>query len=136
MKSTVKDLRIVLENALLNDGIMEHALYEYEFEELLEEFKESVSQDNDDFLFAVTTHKNDVTGAVDTAMVVVELTGAVHINESARDVLKATWGADYASNMKKLIPDFALQLHQGDIPINGVKEARGKHPLPGGEGAF
>ena len=29
----------------------------------------------------------------------------------------------YERNMKKFIPDFAKQLHEGDIPINGVKTA-------------
>ena len=32
MKTTVKDLKKVLENALLNDGKMEYDLYEYEYD--------------------------------------------------------------------------------------------------------
>lgn len=121
MKTTVKELRTVLENALLNDGKMEYGLFEYEFEELLDEFKESVIQDKDDLLFAVTTHKNDVTGKEDAAMVLIEQSGEVHINELARDKLKEVWQGAYEGNMKKLIPDFAKQLHQGRLPINGVK---------------
>lgn len=123
MKTTVKDIRIVLENALLKDGKMEYALYEYEFEELMEEFKVTVIEDQDDYLFAITTHKNDETGKVDTAMVLIEQSGTVHINELARDKLKEVWKGSYESNMKKLIPDFALELHQGGIPINGIKTA-------------
>jgi hypothetical protein len=123
MKTTVKELRTVLENALLNDGKMEYGLFEYEFEELLDEFKESVIQDKDDFLFAITTHKNDVTGKEDAAMVLIEKSGEVHINELARDKLKEEWEGAYERNIKKLIPSFAKQLHQGDIPVNGVKTA-------------
>ena len=123
MKTSVKDLKKVLENALLNDGKMELDLYEYEFEELLDEFKASVIEDKDDFLFAITTHKNDITGNEDTAMVLIEQSGEVHINELARDKLKVEWKGAYERNMKRLIPDFAKQLHEGDIPINGVKTA-------------
>ena len=123
MKTTVKDLKKVLENALLKDGKMEYDLYEYEFVELLDEFKESVIEDKDDFLFAITTHKNDITGNEDTAMVLIEKSDEVHINELARDKLKAEWKGAYESNMKKFIPDFAKQLYEGDIPINGVKTA-------------
>ena len=123
MKTTVNGLKKVLENALLKDGKMEYDLYEYEFVELLDEFKESVIEDKDDFLFAITTHKNDITGKEDTAMVLIEQSGQVHINELARDKLKAEWKGAYESNMKKFIPDFAKQLYEGDIPINGVKTA-------------
>ena len=123
MKTTAKDLKKVLENALLKDGKMEVDLYEYEFVELLDEFKESVIEDKDDFLFAITTHKNDVTGHEDTAMVLIEQSGKVHINELARDKLKDVWKGAYEGNMKKLIPDFAKQLYEGEIPINGVKAA-------------
>ncbi len=123
MKTSIKELKKVLENALLNDGKMEINLYQYEFEELIDEFKESVIQDKDDFLFAVTTHKNDITGKEDTAMVLIEQSGEVHINELARDKLKEAWKGAYEGNIKKFIPDFAKQLYGGDIPINGVKMA-------------
>ena len=121
MKTTAKDLKIVLKNALLNDGKMEYELYEYEFEELLDELLASLIEDKDDFLFAITAHKNDITGKEDTAMVLIEQSGQVHINELARDKLKAEWKGAYESNMKKFIPDFAKQLYEGEIPDNGVK---------------
>ena len=102
---------------------MEYGLYEYELEELLDDFKESLLEDNDDFLFAITTHKNDVTGHEDTAMVLIEPLGTVHINELARDKLKEVWEGAYECNMKKIIPGFAKQLYEGEIPVNGVKAA-------------
>ncbi|MGZ8946241.1 MAG: hypothetical protein ACXW1W_12535 [Methylococcaceae bacterium] len=121
MKTTAKDLKIVLKNVLLNDGKMEYELYEYEFEALLDELLASLIKDKDDFLFAITTHKNDITGKEDTAMVLIDASGKAHINELARDKLKEVWEGDYERRMTKLIPDFAKQLYKGDIPINGVK---------------
>ena len=121
MKTTAKDLKIVLKNALLNEGKMEYELYEYEFEELLDELLASLIEDKDDFLFAITTHKNDITGKEDTAMVLIDASGKAHINELARDKLKEVWEGDYERKMTKLIPDFAKQLYKGDIPINGIK---------------
>jgi protein-L-isoaspartate O-methyltransferase len=34
------------------------------------------------------------------------------------------FSAAYESNMNKLIPDFAQQLYEGALPINGVKIVR------------
>ncbi len=125
MKTSAKDLKIVLKNALLNDGKMEQNLYEYEFEELLDELLASLSKDKDDFLFAITTHKNDVTGIEDTAMVLIDQSSKIYINELARDKLKEVWEDDYERRMTKLIHDFAKQLYKGDIPINGIKTVLG-----------
>jgi len=121
MKTTAKDLKIVLENALLYDGKMEYELYEYEFEELLDELLATLIKDKDDFLFAITTHKNDITGKEDTAMVLIDASGKAYINELARDKLKDAWEDDYQRRMTKLIPDFSKQLYKGDIPITGIK---------------
>ena len=121
MKITVRELKKVLENALLNEGKMEQALFEYEFEELMDELLESLIADKDDYLFALTKHKNDITGNEDTAMVLIEPTGTVYINEVARDKLKEVWENNYERNIKQLIPDFAKQLYSGEIPINGIK---------------
>jgi hypothetical protein len=121
MKITVRELKKVLENALLNDGPMEQLLFEYEFEDMMGELLETLITDKDDYLFALTTHKNDVTGHEDTAILLLEPNGEVHVNEVARDKLKEIWEGSYVKNMKQLIPDFAKQLHAGDIPINGIK---------------
>jgi len=108
----------LLEQALLHDGEMQHELYEYELEEMLGELKSSMAQDNDEFIFAVTENRGDV------AMVLIDKSGQVHINEGARERLKALWPAAYESNMKKLIPAFAALLNGGEIPVNGVKTVR------------
>jgi hypothetical protein len=104
-----------LEQALLHDGEMCQELYEFELEEMLDDLKSSMAEDKDDFIFAVTENRGDV------AMVLIEKSGKVHINEQARERLKALWPAAYESNLKKLIPAFAALLSGGEIPVNGVK---------------
>ena len=113
-----KSIKKLLEQALLHGGEMQHELYEFELEEMLDELRSSMSQDRDDYIFAVTENRGDV------AMVLIEKSGQVHINERARERLKALWPAAYESNMKKLIPAFAEQLSGGEIPVNGVKTVR------------
>jgi len=112
---TIKNTKKLLERALLKGGQMRRALYEYELEPLLDELNSSMTEDNDDYIFAVTENGGDV------AMVLIEKSGQAHINEQARERLKALWPAAYESNMRMLIPAFAEELNEGEIPINGVK---------------
>jgi hypothetical protein len=104
-----------LENVLIHNGKMEYGLYEYELEALLDELKLSLIKDRDEFIFAVTENNNDV------AMVLIEKSGEIYINELAREKLKDLWHGAYLENMKKLIPTFAKQLKNAEIPINGVQ---------------
>ena len=104
-----------LEQTLLHNGEMQYGLYEYELEEFLDELKSSLAEDNDDYIFAVTENSGPV------AMVLIEKSGQVHINARAREKLQALWPAAYESNLKQLIPAFAKQLNEGELPINGVK---------------
>ncbi len=90
-------------------------MYEYELEELVDELSSSLAADQDDLIFAVTENSGHV------AMVLIEKSGQVHINEQAREKLCALWPAAYESNMQQLIPAFAKQLKAGELPINGVK---------------
>lgn len=113
---SAKKIAHLLKRALLNNGKMEYALYEYELEELLDELRSSMARDKDDYIFAVTENSGEV------AMVLIEKSGAVYINEQARERLKAFWLAAYKSNMQELIPVFALQLNDNELPINGVKQ--------------
>jgi hypothetical protein len=112
---TAKNIEKLLEQTLLHDGAMQYRLYEYELEELVDELTSSLAADQDDYIFAVTENSGHV------AMVLIENSGQVHINEQAREKLRALWPATYASNMRQLIPAFAKQLHVGELPINGVK---------------
>jgi hypothetical protein len=115
---SIKKITKSLEEALLRDGAMAQALYEFEFGDELDELKASLEEDDDDYLFAVTENSGDI------AMILIEKSGAVLSNEAARDRLKEFWQANYEKNMRLLIPDFAEQLEAGDLPINGVKTAR------------
>lgn len=108
----------LLRQALLHDGEMQRELYEHDLEGVVDELNQSLAQDNDDYIFTVTENKGHV------AMVLIEKTGQIHINEQAREQLKAFWPAAYESNMNMLIPAFARQLHEGELPINGVKVDR------------
>jgi hypothetical protein len=112
---TAKNIEKILQQTLLHDAAMHYGLYEYELEELLDELKSSLAADQDDYIFAVTENSGQV------AMVLIEKSGRVYINEQAREKLQALWPVGYTSNMKKLIPAFAQQLHRGELPINGVK---------------
>ena len=114
----VRSTKKLLEDALLRGGKMHPGLYEYELEELISEFETSMAEDKDEFIFAVTVNGRDV------AMVLIERSGQVHINEQAREKLKGLWPAAYEGNMKKLIPTFAKQLEEGEIPVSGVKTER------------
>ncbi len=121
MTSAITEIKKALENALLNDGTMEQLLYEYEFEEILPELVETLMADKDDYLYAITTHKNDVTGNEDAAMVLIAASGESYINELAREKLKEIWDGAYVKNIKQLIPGYAKQLHEGDLPMNGLR---------------
>ena len=112
---TAKNIEKLLKQTLLHDGSMQYGLYEHELEELLDELKSSLVADKDDYIFAVTENSGHV------AMVLIEKSGQVYINEQAREKLQVLWPVAYKSNIQKLIPVFAQQLHEGELPINGVK---------------
>ena len=105
----------LLEDALINEGQMRQELYEYELEEMLDELKVSMAQDNDDCIFAITENNNDV------AMVLIDKSGAVYINAEARNKLKELWKKNYTNNLGRLIPAFAQQLSENEIPTTGMK---------------
>ncbi|MEQ1635829.1 MAG: hypothetical protein ABL903_03995 [Methylococcales bacterium] len=118
---TKREIQKALENTLLNNEKMAAQLYEYELEAMLDELKAMMLEDGDDSIFAITVHKNDLTLKQDTAMVLIEKSGEVHVNEAAKAKLKEIWIGSYAVNMRKLLPEFAEQLRDGEIPINGIK---------------
>lgn len=118
---TLKEIRQALERTLLHEGEMHRKLYEYELEEHVDYWKASMRRDRDEFLFVVDVRRNEVTGQPNTALLLLEPSGAVLINESARDRLEALWGAAYEPNLHTLIPSFAEQLHEGVLPVHGVQ---------------
>ena len=114
-----KKIEKLLEKALLQNGEMAQALFDFEFEaDDIAELKASLEEDEDDYLFAVTENTGDI------AMILIEKSGEVIANEQAREKLKEYWQANYEKNCQLLIPDFAELLAEGELPINGVKTAR------------
>ncbi len=104
-----------LRKVLLEDGPFAKALFEYELEEHVEEYKLSKRDDGDKYFFAVTEHTNDV------AMLLIDEDDNVHINEVARTVLKRLWRTAYRKNLLQLIPDMARQLDAGYLYTVGVR---------------
>jgi len=103
-------------NALLNDGVMEYALFEFELEEHIDEYLKSKKEDGDDYFFAVTEHTNNV------AMLLIDKKNKIHINEKARAMLKKYWkGSVYELNLKILIPQMVEQLSKGFLFVTSVK---------------
>jgi hypothetical protein len=105
-----------LKKALLDDGPFARALFEYELEEHLEEYRRSKRTDGVKYFFAVTEHTDDV------AMLLIDEGDMIHINEAARTVSKELWRGAYRQNIQTLIPRIAEQLDAGYIFAAGVKE--------------
>ena len=111
-----KTIEKSLTKALLKDGAMTRALFEYELEEHVDEFLKSKKEDGDDFFFALTERKSDV------AMLLIDGDDKVYVNEEARARLKMFWkGSVYEHNLKILIPQMADDLNEGFLSVNGVK---------------
>ena len=70
----------LLTQALLQDVEMNHSLYEFELEEIVDDLKQSMRDDNDDYIFSVTENSGHV------AMVLIEESGQLY--EQAREKLK------------------------------------------------
>lgn len=110
-KTIEKNLR----KALLENGPLAQALFEYELEEHIGEYIQSKRADGDKYFFAITEHTNDV------AMLLVDKDDNVHINEEARALLKKLWQDAYKKNLQMLIPGMAKELDAGYLYGAGVK---------------
>ena len=104
-----------LKRALVDNGPLTQALFGYELEEHIDEYRRSKREDNDAYFFAVTEHTNDI------AMLLIDEHENVHINEAARSLLKQLWRDAYPKNMQVLIPQMAEELGAGRIFVAGVK---------------
>ena len=104
-----------LNRALIANGPLIEALFEYELEEHIDEYRQSKREDGDKYFFAVTEHTNDV------AMLLIDEHDNVHINEDARTLLRRLWRDAYKKNMQVLIPQMAEELDAGHLFIAGVK---------------
>jgi len=115
-----KSIERNLRKALLDDGPLAWALFEYELEEHVEEYAQSKQADGDEYFFAVTEHTNDV------AMLLIDEDDNLHVNEDARALLKKLWRDAYRKNLEALIPQMAEELKSGYLFAAGVKVRAGK----------
>lgn len=104
-----------LRKALLEDGKMERALYEYELEEHIDYWYEGLKSDREQFVFAVTENSGDV------AMVLITPDKTIYVNEEAREKLSEFWIKAYKHNINQLIPMMAENLANDIISVTGVK---------------
>ncbi|MCE2662233.1 MULTISPECIES: hypothetical protein [unclassified Microcystis] len=104
-----------LRKALLEDGKMERALYEYELEEHLDYWYEGLKSDRDQFVFAITENSGHV------AMVLITPDKTIYVNEEAREKLAKFWIKAYENNINQLIPMMAENLANDIISVTGVK---------------
>ena len=104
-----------LRKALLEDGKMERALYEYELEEHLDYWYEGLKSDREQFVFAVTENSGDV------AMVLITPGKTIYVNEEAREKLSEFWIKAYKDNINQLLPMMAENLANDIISVTGVK---------------
>ena len=111
---TRKEIEKRLKDVLLHDGEMSQDLYESELENVRDELFSSLKRDKEDYLFTVTVTRGDV------AMLLIEKSGEVYVNEEAREKLKEYWPAAYESNLKTFIPSFAKDLQNNLLPQTGV----------------
>jgi hypothetical protein len=114
MPSNKQHLANRLRKALLKNGAMAHALYEYELEEHLDYWYEGLKRDNNEFVFVVTENSGDV------ASVLIDQDKTVYINEEAREKLKKLWPEVYEENIEKLIPQMVRDLTNDIIFVAGV----------------
>jgi hypothetical protein len=104
-----------LRKALLEDGKMERALYEYELEEHLDYWYEGLKSDREQFVFAITENSGHV------AMVLITPDKTIYVNEEAREKLAKFWIKAYENNINQLIPMMAENLANDIISVTGVK---------------
>ena len=110
-----KKIANTLRKALLEDGKMERALYEYELEEHLDYWYKGLKSDRDQFVFAITENSGHV------AMVLITPDKTIYVNEEAREKLAKFWIKAYENNINQLIPMMAENLANDIISVTGVK---------------
>lgn len=109
------DYEYQITKTMLEDYPMNMNLYRYELKQFKGDYLKSLLKDKDDFIFAITAHKNDV------AMILIEPPKRIYKNEDAKKRLKRLWKKAYSSNIKKLMPHWVNELENERIPYQGIK---------------
>lgn len=110
-----KRIKNILYKALLLNGKMEKALYEWELEEHIEYWKRGMKKDNEEFVFVVTEKDGDV------AMLLITKKNKLFINEKARAQLQLYWKSNYEKNIEYLLSAMVKDLSNGILSVTGVR---------------
>ena len=105
---------------MLDDAQMDLELYKFELEKLLPELTKAVNEDKGVYVYAITEDTHKIRGCA-AAMVLVEKSSQVFVNEAAKETLKALWADSYVGNIRKMRPIYVKTLSKDDIPINGIR---------------
>ena len=108
-----KKIEKSLKTALLLEGKMSQALYEYELVEHLDYWKEGLKRDKEDFCFVVTYNNGDV------AMLLMT-NEELYINEEARKILQLFWKDQYKPNIEAVLPKIVSDLMEDCFGLVGV----------------
>jgi hypothetical protein len=112
-----KKIEKALKAALLDNANMSYILYEDKLADSLDDWKASMLEDNDDYIFVITEKIDCV------AMLLIDKLENVYINEQARRWLQVLWANGiYEKNIRQMIPVLAKELKGGNLSINGVRE--------------
>ncbi|MEA5573460.1 hypothetical protein [Calothrix sp. UHCC 0171] len=112
----IKEIEKLLRQALLDNGKMEYALFEFELEEHIDYWYKGLKRDKEELVFAVTENRGYV------AMVLITKKKDIYVNQEARTFLMEQWeGEVYRKNMEILIPMMSKELANDILAVNGVK---------------
>jgi hypothetical protein len=104
-----------LRQALLEDGPMAYALYEYELKGEINYWYKGLKRDQESFVFVITENRGQV------AMVLIKPDKTVYINEEARKKLQAYWQDNYVPNIERFLPAMVHDISAGYFFETGVK---------------
>ena len=104
-----------LAQVLLYHGRFSWSLFEWDIEDHLQLYLGSKAQDGDDYLLVISADEYQV------AMILIDDTDYVHVNEKAREKLQTLWPATYVENIRLMIPPIARQLSEGFLFQAGIQ---------------
>jgi hypothetical protein len=112
-----KKIEKLLRQALLNNGKMEYALFEFELEEHIDYWYEGLIRDGEELVFVVTQNRGHV------AMVLITKNKDIYVNENAREQLVLSWNKAYTKNIELILLGMAKELANDILAVTGVKIA-------------
>ena len=111
----VKVIEKNLKKILIDDGPLSRTLFDSELAVQTDEFARSRREDGDAYFLALTEHAGEV------ALLLIDEHDNVHVNDTARTLLKQLWRDAYKKNMHALMPQMVEDLDAGRMFVAGVK---------------